>query len=210
MKNILRWIWSVLEVFIVVYVILITSLILNKNKYGYTEFFGCTIHNVNLIDENNIKNAHKGELLVVKKSNDIEVGDLIYYYVAYNDNYIVRSDYVTKVARDDFSALYTVHRGNEDFSIASERVLGKYANLYPSIGGILEVVESRIGFLFFVLLPIMIVFIYQVYEFIVVLHYEDATEDDDNDDYKENKKTNKIENLKNDKFKFSNNDIEIL
>ena len=56
----------------------------------------------------------------------------------------------------------------------------------------------------------MIVFIYQVYEFIVVLHYEDATEDDDNDDYKENKKTNKIENLKNDKFKFSNNDIEIL
>ena len=210
MKNILRWIWSVLEVFIVVYVILITSLILNKNKYGYTEFFGCTIHNVNLIDENNIKNAHKGELLVVKKSNDIEVGDLIYYYVAYNDNYIVRSDYVTKVARDDFSALYTVHRGNEDFSIASERVLGKYANLYPSIGGILEVVESRIGFLFLVLLPIMIVFIYQVYEFIVVLHYEDATEDDDNDDYKENKKTNKIENLKNDKFKFSNNDIEIL
>ena len=210
MKNILRWIWSVLEVFIVVYVILITSLILNKNKYGYTEFFGCTIHNVNLIDENNIKNAHKGELLVVKKSNDIEVGDLIYYYVAYNDNYIVRSDYVTKVARDDFSALYTVHRGNEDFSIASDRVLGKYANLYPTIGGILEVVESRIGFLFLVLLPIMIVFIYQVYEFIVVLHYEDATEDDDNDDYKENKKTNKIENLKNDKFKFSNNDIEIL
>ena len=41
-------------------------LILNKNKYGYTEFFGCTLHNVNLIDENNIKNAHKGELLVVK------------------------------------------------------------------------------------------------------------------------------------------------
>lgn len=210
MKNILRWIWSVLEVFIVIYVILVTSLILNKNKYGFTEFFGCTIHNVNLIDENNIKNANKGELLVVKKSNDIEVGDLIYYYAAYNDNYLIRSDYVTKVARDDFSALYTVHRGNEDFSIASDRVLGKYANLYPTIGGILEVVESRIGFLFLVLLPIMIVFIYQVYEFIVVLHYEDATEDDDNDDYKENKKTNKIENLKNDKFKFSNNDIEIL
>ena len=208
MKNVLRWIWSVLEVFIVIYVILITSLILNKNKYGYTEFFGCTLHNVNLIDENNIKNAHKGELLVVKKSNDIEVGDLIYYYVAYNDSYLIRSDYVTKIVRDDLSALYTVHRGNDDFSIASERVLGKYANLYPTIGGILEVVESRIGFLF--LLPIMIVFIYQVYEFIVVLHYEDATEDDDSDNDKDDKKTTKIENSKSDKFKFSDNDAEIL
>lgn len=210
MKNVLRWIWSVLEVFIVIYVILITSLILNKNKYGYTEFFGCTLHNVNLIDENNIKNAHKGELLVVKNSNDIEVGDLIYYYVAYNDSYLIRSDYVTKIARDDLSALYTVHRGNDDFSIASERVLGKYANLYPTIGGILEVVESRIGFLFLVLLPIMIVFIYQVYEFIVVLHYEDVTEDDDSDNDKDNKKTTKLEKTKSDKFKFSDNDVEIL
>ena len=94
--------------------------------------------------------------------------------------------------------------------LASERVLGKYANLYPTIGGILEVVESRIGFLFLVLLPIMIVFIYQVYEFIVVLHYEDATEDDDSDNDKDDKKTTKIENSKSDKFKFSDNDAEIL
>jgi len=209
MKNILRWIWSVLEVFIVIYVILITSLILNKNKYGYTEFFGCTLHNINLIDENNIKNAHKGELLIVKKSNDIEVGDLIYYYVAYNDNYIVRSDYVTKIARDDLSSLYTVHRGDEDYTIASERVLGKYANLYPTIGGVLEVVESRIGFLFLVLLPIMIVFIYQVYEFIVVLHYEE-NENDDGDDTSNSNNSMKKDNKNNDKFKFSDNDIEIL
>ena len=56
----------------------------------------------------------------------------------------------------------------------------------------------------------MIVFIYQVYEFIVVLHYEDVTEDDDSDNDKDDKKTTKIEKTKSDKFKFSDNDVEIL
>ena len=128
----LHWVWSFLEVFIIVYVILITSFILCRNKYGYTQFGDYTFQNIDLIDERNIQNTHKGDLLIVKNSNDIHVGDLIYYYAAYNETYIIRSDYVTKIARDDLSALYTVHRGNDDFSIASERVLGKYANLYPS------------------------------------------------------------------------------
>ena len=39
LKKILKWVWEFLEIIIIAYVILITSCILCRNKYNYTEFF---------------------------------------------------------------------------------------------------------------------------------------------------------------------------
>lgn len=196
MKKVFRFLWSVVEVVIIAYVILITSFVLCKNKYGFTQFGDYTFDNISLIDERNIEDTKKGDLLVVQNSNNIQVGDRIYYYAAYNEMYIVRSDYVTKIDSDDYSSLYTVHRNDDDLTIPSTRVLGKYANTYAKIGGILGILESKVGFLFLVLLPIMIVFIYQVYEFITILRYEEV----DKSELKEEKSE---ENSK-------NNDVELL
>lgn len=196
MKKVFRFLWSVVEVVIIAYVILITSFVLCKNKYGFTQFGDYTFDNISLIDERNIEDTKKGDLLVVQNSNNIQVGDRIYYYAAYNEMYIVRSDYVTKIDSDDYSSLYTVHRNDDDLTIPSTRVLGKYANTYAKIGGILGILESKVGFLFLVLLPIMIVFIYQVYEFITILRYEEV----DKSELKEEKPE---ENSK-------NNDVELL
>ena len=181
MKKLFHWVWSFLEVVIIIYVIIITSFILCRNKYGYTQFGDYTFDNINLIEEKNIKDVTKGDLLIVKNSNDIEVGNLIYYYAAFNERYIIRSDVVTNISSDDYSSLYTLAGDGEPVTVAGTRVLGKYSNTYAKIGGILDVLESRIGFLFLVLLPIMVVFIYQVYEFIVIIHYENVEEDDEDD-----------------------------
>ena len=175
MKRFLRWVWSFLEVIIIIYVILLTSFILCKNKYGYTQFGDYTFTNIGLMDERNIQGTKKGDLLIVRNTNDIKTGDLIYYYAAYNESYIVRSDVVTSVDTDGYTSLYTVSQGDKA-TIASMRVLGKYSNTYPKLGAILSVLESRLGFLFLVLLPIMVIFIYQVYEFIVILRYEKVDE----------------------------------
>lgn len=177
MRKVLRWIWSILEVVVILYVIVITAFILCRNKYGYTQIGDYTFDNVSLLDERNIEDTKKGDLLVVKNSNDIKVGDRIYYYAAYNETYIIRSDYVIDLQSDDYSSLYTIEKNGEKITISSMRVLGKYSNTYATIGGILEVLESRMGFLFLVLLPIMIVFIYQVYEFIVIVRYEEVEKD---------------------------------
>lgn len=175
MKRFFRWVWSFLEVIIIIYVILLTSFILCKNKYGYTQFGDYTFTNIGLMDERNIQGTKKGDLLIVRNTNDIKTGDLIYYYAAYNESYIVRSDVVTSVDTDGYTSLYTVSQGDKA-TIASMRVLGKYSNTYPKLGAILSVLESRLGFLFLVLLPIMVIFIYQVYEFIVILRYEKVDE----------------------------------
>jgi len=179
-KKVLRFCWSFIEVVIIVYAIIITSFILSRNKYGYTQFGDYTFYNVSLIGETNIDNVKKGDLLIVKNSNDINKGDLIYYYAVFDDNYLIKSDVVVDAKKEDAAALYTVDDGN-NLTVSSNKVLGKYSSVYPKWGSVLTVLESRIGFLFLVLLPIIIVFIYQIYEFVIILRYEKVEDDDDDD-----------------------------
>lgn len=216
MRKVLNWVWSFVEVIIIIYVVLVTMFVLCKNKYGYTQFGDYSFSNIDLIAEKNVKDTKKGDLLVVKNSNDIHKGDLIYYYAVLNDNYIVRSAVVSDVKEDDYSALYTVSLSNTTINVASSRVLGKYSTVYNNLGSILSVLESRVGFLLLVLLPIMVVFIYQVYEFIIMLKYDETLVNEVNNSKKRKKqiklrspKTAKVSN-KNTTDETNNEDVEIL
>lgn len=216
MRKVLNWVWSFVEVIIIIYVVLVTMFVLCKNKYGYTQFGDYSFANIDLIAEKNVKDTKKGDLLVVKNSNDIHKGDLIYYYAVLNDNYIVRSAVVTDVKEDDYSALYTVSLSNTTINVASSRVLGKYSTVYNNLGSILSVLESRVGFLLLVLLPIMVVFIYQVYEFIIMLKYDETLVNEVNNS-KKRKKHIKVSSPKTDKVseknttdETNNEDVEIL
>lgn len=216
MRKVLNWVWSFVEVIIIIYVVLVTMFVLCKNKYGYTQFGDYSFTNIDLIAEKNVKDTKKGDLLVVKNSNDIHKGDLIYYYAVLNDNYIVRSAVVADVKEDDYSALYTVSLSNTTINVASSRVLGKYSTVYNNLGSILSVLESRVGFLLLVLLPIIVVFIYQVYEFIIMLKYDETLVNEVNKSKKRKKqiklrspKTAKVSN-KNTTDETNNEDVEIL
>ncbi len=188
MKKVGRLVWSIIEVIIIIYVITITAFILCRNKYGYTQFGDYTLDSVSLMDERNISIAKKGDLLIIRNSNDFKVGDVIYYYAAYNESYVVRSDAILKVEDDGFTSLYTVKRGEDEVTVADNKIIGKYATNYKGLGAILDVVESRVGFLFLVLLPIMIVFIYQVYEFVMIIRYERVDEEDEEEEKPAKKK----------------------
>ena len=168
MKNVLGFIWRVVEVLIIVYVIIITSFILSRNKYNYTQFGDYTLVNVDLLAEKNIKGVKSGDLLIIKNSLDINKGDVIYYYAVREDNYIVKSNEVLEVKSDDYNSLYTINDGDNN-TIAGTRVLGKYSSIHHKWGSVLSILESKFGFLFLVLLPIMVVFIYQIYEFVLIL-----------------------------------------
>ena len=216
MRKVLNWCWSFVEVLIIIYVVLVTMFVLCKNKYGYTQFGDYSFANIDLIAEKNVKDTKKGDLLVVKNSNDIHKGDLIYYYAVLNDRYIVRSAVVADVKEDDYSALYTVSLSNTTINVASSRVLGKYSTVYNNLGSILSVLESRVGFILLVLLPIMVVFIYQVYEFIIMLKYDETLVNEVNNSKKRKKqikvsspKTDKVSN-KNTTDETNNEDVEIL
>ena len=175
MRKALRTIWNILQVFIIIYVILVTSLLFFENKYGFSQFGDYVIHNVNKLDTKNISGIKDGDLLIIKNKNKLKVGDTAYYYAVYNDKYVIASDKVVRVRKDVDKYLYTLNE-NSPIIISDSRVIGNKINTYPFIGKILGVFESRIGFIFFVLLPIMVVFVYQLYQFLLMLKYEKIVE----------------------------------
>ncbi len=178
LKRILKWLWEFVEVLIIIYVIFITSCILCRNKFGYTQFSDMTFITVNDSNTKFIQGSKPGDLLIVRgQQTGLDKGDLIYYYITVDEKYVVRTGVIGSKTEDDYSALYVLN-DEEKTSVASNRVIGKYVSTHPGKGSVLEVLESRFGFLFLVLLPILVVFIYQVYQLVIVARYE-VVEDDE-------------------------------
>lgn len=184
LKKILKWLWEFVEILIIIYVIFITSCILCRNKFGYTQFGDMTFVTVSESNEKFFMNNKAGDLLIIKNQQmNLDVNDLIYYYVTVDEKYIVRTGVVDSKTQDDYAALYIL-RDDEGSSVASNRVIGKYVKTYSGKGAILDVLESRVGFLFLVLLPILIVFIYQIYQLVIVAKYEVVEDDEEEEDEK--------------------------
>ena len=176
MKSGLRLFFDILEVVIVLYVVFITSCILFKNRYGFTQFGDYTFIPVVNDNEKYIKDVNKGDLLIAKKVDKVSLSESIYFYTSENRNYIVREGKVTRVPMGDGDTLYdiTVEMLDKsvDTTVSGSKIVGKKSTLLPLLGSVLTFLESRTGFLLCVLLPIVLVFLYQIYEFISVVRYE--------------------------------------
>ena len=176
MKSGFRVFLDVIELIIVIYVVFITSCILFKNRYGFTQFGDYTFIPVVSDNEKYIKDVDKGDLLIAKKIDKVSLNDSIYFYTSENRNYIVREGKVTRVPMGDGDTLYdiTVEMLDKsvDTTVSGSKIVGKKSTLLPLLGSVLTFLESRTGFLLCVLLPIVIVFLYQIYEFISVVRYE--------------------------------------
>ena len=173
MRKIFKWFFRVLQVIIIIYVLVITMFIINHNSFGYTEIGKYQFSVINKINKKYISNSKVGDLLVVKKSNDINKGDIIYYYGVYNNHYIVKEGMVNDIEGKGKNRIYTIDKEN-NLKIIYNKVLGKGHRLYHNIGKILEILESRMGFLFLVLLPIMVIFIYHVFQLFVHIKYDEV------------------------------------
>lgn len=185
LKRILKWLWEFVEVLIIIYVIFITSCILCRNKFGYTQFSDMTFITVNDSNAKFIQGSKTGDLLIVRgQQTGLDKGDLIYYYVTVDEKYVVRTGVIESKTEDDYSSLYVLN-DEDKTSVASNRVIGKYVSTHPGKGSVLEVLESRFGFLFLVLLPILVVFIYQVYQLVIVARYEVVEDDEEKPKKKE-------------------------
>lgn len=171
MKKVLHMGWCILEVFIIAYVIVLTSFILHRNLYGYTQFGNYTFVNISIWDIRNINNVKKNDLLIIKSDSSIKENDLIYYYFVQNDRYIVKSNKVVSVLNGNNSVSYQID-DKESSLVPKARVIGTSASAVGILGGLLSTLESRYGFIFLVLIPIVFVFAYQLYDFIVTIRSE--------------------------------------
>ena len=190
MKSFLRGLWGLVQVVVIIYVICITACLLCKNKYGFTQFGNMTLIT---IDENlatYLPETKKSDLLLVKQTfHDVDVGNQIYYYATVNDKYVVKTAPVTEIIHSEGDmAVYKIG-DTKGSTIATNRVIGKYSNVYSNIGGVLDILESRVGFLLLVILPILLIFMYQVYALIILIKYgNEEIEEEEASSKKKNKK----------------------
>lgn len=157
--RVLKRIWQVLEVIIFIYVIFMTILFLGKNKYGFTQLGKSVLVNVDSYMSHNVHNVKKGDLLIIKDNGKLKKRDIFYFYYVNNDKYSIKSEKLEKVKSD----IYIADNGH---SVSSSRFIGNKGFSIPLLGFYLAIVESRVGFILLVFLPIFLVFMYQIYEFI--------------------------------------------
>lgn len=149
------------------FVIAMTVLLLNFNDYGVTEFGTKSLIIIN--DEISNDNYEKGDLVIVEKEKmeKLEVGQEIFTYKVDAKGHV-------SVDLGKIGNLYPEEDAisfENGSNYSMEFVAGIPEKKYEDIGLFLSVVESKWGFLFIVLIPSFLIFIYEVYTLIVEIKY---------------------------------------
>ena len=177
MKRILKVLFSIFEVILILYVIAITTCLLCRNHYGSTQFGDYSLIIVNEDNEEDLSNFQKGDLVIIEDADydDVSVGDVLYYYDSVDEEYVIKTGTVSDKTGDKKQGLY-YFQGVEQ-SISEKRVIGTYDGMsYHTVGAVLGFLQSRIGFLLCVILPIMVLFIYQIYSLIIMVKEDKESE----------------------------------
>lgn len=151
------------------FALVMTLLLLNYNDYGVTEFGETSM--IILSEKVSSDEYKKGDLILVEKAElqDLKEGETIFTYRA-DSKGDVHIDFgkVGKIYKDEQAV--ALENGS---NYSMEFVAGKPTKVYNNVGTFLSIIESQWGFLFIVLVPCFLLFIYQVYALIVEVKYGD-------------------------------------
>jgi len=161
MKKILKYVLWIFIAIIILIDIVLTVYLLNYNQYNVAEFGDKSI----LIMDKKIDKFEKGDLLIVKKNENKEfkVGDNVFFYDTVSKETIVNFGKINEV-NDNKEKENTFIMSN-DYLLSDESIIGKAdtAKVYSKWGSIIGFITSRWVFLIFVIIPILVLFLYQLY-----------------------------------------------
>lgn len=167
MKKVLKIIGIVFVVIYITIALGLTICLLNYNKYNITVLGDKTF--IIVRDEELKPSFNEGNLVIVtkNKNDEIKVGDQIFFYNVHQNQVGVNLGNV--VQKEKVTDTETTFIMEGDLKISSEYVIGKAetSDVYNNLGSILSFLESRWGFLFFIIFPILLMFIYEIYAVIM-------------------------------------------
>lgn len=167
LEKIKNFILGVLGCIFFAFAISVTVLLLNFNKYGLTQFGSTTF--VMVSDFITSDTYKKGDLVLVKSERltNIEIGEEIFVYrIIGNNKVLVEVGKVGQIYPEEDNIAFE----NGDI-FSSEFVIGTADKVYNKVGTYLSIIESKWGFLFIILVPCLLIFIYQIYALIVEIKY---------------------------------------
>ena len=167
-KKLMVWIFALV---FFSFVIAMTVLLLYFNDYGVTVFGDKSL--IIMREKVSSEKYKKGDLVIVEKQKlkDIKVGDEVFAYKLLDGGAVtvefgeVGQVTVGTSAKDS----YVTFENGETYSEAY--VIGESTKIYNDVGTYLGVLLSRWGFLFIILVPCFLIFIYQLYSLIIEIKY---------------------------------------
>lgn len=173
MKKVVKVFGLILIVIYMIVAVFLTVCLLNYNKYNITELGRNSL--IIVKDDDLEPSYQKDDLVVVYKNDneDIKVGDKIFFYNAYKNQVSVNLGDVIGVRRINEQEYTYTMEGN--LQVSSQYVIGasKTSKAYNGYGKVLATLESKWGFLFVIILPILVLFIYQIYAVILEVKRND-------------------------------------
>lgn len=169
MKNFLKLIGVLILIPYVIVAIVVTIFLLNYNKYGVTELGNKTLVKVN--DDSLSPTYKKGDLIVVEKTdfNLVKSGDYIFFYQEDRDKKTIVINFARVLSTSKVNDGEYTFKLEGDVDMSSEYYIGNYkdAKVYNSLGGVLNVLESRWVFLIFIIIPMLFIFLFEIYSFVL-------------------------------------------
>lgn len=167
MKKFLKVLSRILLIPYIVIVVIVTACLLCYNEFHVTEFGD---YSLIIIDDKSLEPTFsKGDLVVVKKNDpaDIKIGDGVFFYDTYEQQVNINlGSVVGKKKVTDSEYTFTM---NGEYEFSSQYVVGKATDskIYHGLGSVLSVLESRWVFLLVIILPVLLIFIYEIYAFVL-------------------------------------------
>ena len=153
--NILIIIYTLIAVFT-------TVCLLSFNEYKISTFGDYSL--VLVTNDELLPNYKKGDLVIVKACNKskIAIGENVFFYNTMDKKIEVALAEVTnKEIVTSTEITFTV---GKDHAVSSQYVLGssKDTTVIPVVGSVLSILESKWGFLFLIVFPSLIAFLYEL------------------------------------------------
>ena len=188
MKKILKVIRNILiGIIMVVYfafIVAISTLLLNKNDYGVTQFGEKSLILVD--DKISNKDYPEGTLVILetRKIEDLKAGDEVFIYQPDNKDKsvdIIISD--IESVHLDVDSPY-VKLTNDGTAWGEDFIAGTKVEIYPDLGAFLIFIESKWVFFILLIMPCFFILLYEIYLLIIAIKF-----DDEEDEVKEQVKT---------------------
>lgn len=155
------------NIFVTIYVLIAiftTVCLLSYNEYKISEFG----NNAIILVTNDELNPeyNKGDLVIVNiaNKNKIAVGDKIFFYKQNTLDKTIDVTLATVEKKEVVTSTETTFTVEGDYPVSSTYVIGasKNTTVIPKLGTVLSILESKWGFLFLIVLPSLIAFIYEI------------------------------------------------
>jgi hypothetical protein len=163
MKKIFKFLFSIVGVVYVAVAVFTTAFLLNRNDYSVTQFGESSLF---IVNEDEMQPYYCDDTLLVieKKANEsIEIGEKIFYYDIYSNEKVIKFNEVTK--KEKITDVETTFTTKDNSVLSSEYVIGSESTTtdYVLLGSVLNVLQSKWGFLFIIVFPLFLAFIYEIY-----------------------------------------------